>query len=617
VLSVALNPKLEFSQLLDSIVEISCFAKSEIDLWKLCSALWDRIPASEQLDTTYITVEQAKVTREALRKEEFSNWLKLTIKPFIDQELVDASNADSLPDAAYAQSLFSLLSGRQMASAIKEAVSHKDFKLALVLSQLGGAGSRISNGQSCGMGVIGRSGTDESVMESCLKQVDVWQKMFEDDQRTANLIDKNRLMCWTLCSGDVDEMLKKEDDWKKSFGMLFWYKEGGIYSIREIVKMHATAVSSGMLLYLNCEGGLNAPEANATAIAGDCLFNLLNLFCESPDYPLEACLDSKSYSTSRMDVREPWIVYTILNRAKKAIDIRDVKVGDNLCVAFAFQLEVLGLWDIGCFVAMFLSESGMRCSLIRHLLDRNFPLGDLSGSCLNGITNGVRVPVTEQWKFLVETLRIPKVWIHEAKVVRSRYEENWVAEIGCLIDAGQFFLAHRYLFTHLLAGSIIDGMDSLGLFLGEYFYLKTLLGLIDQNVVGSNWVVGGGLVLTFIEIVEELPDVIELALGSSGAKKEAVAKKAIVEKWGPSIRGFFEAVVKAERFNWVKNYWKRDNLEDGSRMLGRVITEMTTRVSVLLGSCEGVVDVGKVDLDMLEDLPLGSCARIRRVARYV
>jgi hypothetical protein len=131
---------------------------------------------------------------------------------------------------------------------------------------------------------------------------------------------------------------------------------------------------------------------------------------------LEKCLGSKSYSKSLLDAREPWIVYAILNRAKKAVDQLDQSAGDKLCVAFVYQLEVLGLWDIGCFVAIFLSEPAYRCRLIRHLLDRNYPSSDQSGSCLNGMTNGVVIPNTEQWKFLVDQLRIPKKWIHDARV---------------------------------------------------------------------------------------------------------------------------------------------------------------------------------------------------------
>jgi hypothetical protein len=257
-LSVALNPKLEFSHLIDSILmDLSVnyssghFSTQEKDLWKLCSALWDRIPASEQLDSSTLSTEQVTNINEALRKEEFSHWLKSTVKPSIDEEVQDASSDGKSPDAAYTKSLFTLLSGRQMARAVKEAMDHRDYKLAAVLAQIGGAGSRLSNGQSSGLGVIGRIGTDPAVLEFCSKQISVWKDVFEQDNRSSSLFDKDRLLCWTLCSGEIDDMLPLfKDDWKRSFSLMFWFKEGGIYSIKEIVKHHMDAVSAGKSLYL-------------------------------------------------------------------------------------------------------------------------------------------------------------------------------------------------------------------------------------------------------------------------------------------------------------------------------------------------------------------------------
>lgn len=368
-----------------------------------------------------------------------------------------------------------------------------------------------------------------------------------------------------------------------------------------------------------CIGELQAPAAPGITLEGDCLYNMLKLYILD-NGRLDSFLDAKTFSKSKMDVREAWLLYAVLNRAKKSFSEFSNDIADNLSMSFAYQLEVLGLWDIACFVALFLSVPDARTRLIKELLERNFPLSDKSGSCLNGITNGVVVPDTALWKFLVGQLRIPVQWIHEAKLLRARYEDNHVVEIGSLIDAGHSFAAHRYLFTHLLSESIVQGgfVFANSCYTGEYFYLKALLSRIDKNVVGTGWQVGGGLVMQFIEIVESLPDVLDLAVGSAGPSREKDAKKEILEQWGPKMRDFFLAVVKSERFAWAKNYWKIDNLEDsgiGLSQLHICATEMATRVSCLLSRCEGVVSFApSLDLDLLEQLPLGSNARIARVA---
>lgn len=462
-LSVALSEKAEFARIAEKAQALagSTTSDDEVLLWKLCSALWDERPLSAQ-ERQKLSENQILLIEDSLKRERVSIWLKEAVSKAVEESII------SNPSPSF--KLFSLLTGRQMGKAVQEAIKTKDFKLAMIVTQLGGAGSRLSvpnilpNSRiqsSAGHGVPGKNGTDEVVRECISSQVQIWKTMMNSS--TTPLMDEDRFNCWVLCGGEFikysPEMFLRLSDWKRTWGLFLWYGDGGYWGLKESLKQYSEAILGGRSLirqplpgYIERAGSKRSElikskskwmPRNETPL--DCMFHLLRLYAENADYKLETVLRPETISGDCMDYRISWILLVFLNQVKKVGEFSDAQLArqqdaqvvvvpsaknDLITTSLIHQLEVLGLWTWACFVALFLKSPMRREAVIRDLISRYFPLSDHSGSCYGMILqeeSAVSTPpsppssvstnaLSTEWKFLVETLSIPPVWIFEAKV---------------------------------------------------------------------------------------------------------------------------------------------------------------------------------------------------------
>lgn len=412
-----LKASFEFSKLVQVSLQQG-FSDAEIDTWKLCSSLWDRLEL-DVADLSGFNDEQLQAIEIGLRKARFSEWLQESCSASVDQDLSKAAND--------VDRIFLSLSGNRLAIAVKLCLSSRNFHLATILTQLPTPLSVVTaTGTLTPNGCPGRNGLSESVQRDLVAQIGEWSKStFKESPK--------KLAIWTLVSGGAhlwdEDVLCPSFEWRRIFGLFFWYSKGGFLSIQEAVEQYSANFDL-----------ITKPESAFSKKLFDLKYHLLQVF-SSQEWPLEEVLNPFTHSASGLDYRVSWILGMLLTKVFSISQFKDSvafaveqggtaavgeggmelddaavsitsKTQDVQLVHFICQLESLGLWKWAIFAATFLSSHSSRECRIRALLRQWYPLQDASGSSSFPSSS----KPSDDYLFLTRKLYIPAVWIHEARV---------------------------------------------------------------------------------------------------------------------------------------------------------------------------------------------------------
>ncbi|KAI8816094.1 nuclear protein 96-domain-containing protein, partial [Fimicolochytrium jonesii] len=557
----SLDPHLNFASFVDLVTAVPVtnafgqtrartFSEEESMTWKLAQALWDPIDVPETGDH-----HTEALIESALRREEVSKWLRGTVKRQTDADVSQASGAERV---------FVLLGGRQVGGAITAAIQNRDLRLASILAQLGGPSSRVLTGKgsrdqpsASGHGIPGRHGTNEVVLKAVSDQLAVWEHV---ERNRMSGVTKPYMRLWNLVGGQPErwgkEIFERLPDWKRNFGLYFWYADGGAMPIHAAVGAYENGaeelsyVAQPAPAYLGTSRSSIPRDVESNKSPRDICFHLLKLFSQN-DHLLESALNPLNITPNPLDHRVTWLLWVMLSTVKRvrtAADSRlqqirfhqeacrdddmddddsedsehqnealSVATADRLTRDFMAQLEALGLWKWSIFVALFLGRKSGRERAVRECLARHYPLDDDSGSWVRSIAgkeppspdaNSMDVDVqqpsaieaskgSEIWRFLVDTLKIPELWIHEARALAAKYHGDPVQEAICLIDAQEYVVAHRVILAKIASQDILDE---------HYQELKSLLGKIPPDSIDKrSWSQGGKLLLAYIDIMNSVP----------------------------------------------------------------------------------------------------------------
>ena len=585
---------------------ISPFDSEDANLWKLSSALWDNIQLLESTDG--LTEEQKEVLVEAVRKEEFSTWLKWSLQAYTRAVVLASPSSDRLT--------WIYLATRQLGNAVKAALSAKNLKLASLLAQVGGSSSSvlINRGgtskisrNSSGHGVLGKSGTDTGFSADVTHQVELWKRA------GANLLDEDINKIWRLLTGNVDLweplLFKDFTNWKQAFGILFWFADGGHFSIGETMDLFE-------LLRQKIPSSILEPVPGYSPSGGslDMCYHLIKVFVDE-SYTLERTLNPLCISPNRMDYLNSWLLYLCLSRVKQVRDFQDARTeiisqrqtdmnedsifyptitatsltGDRVTTNVAHQLEALGLWKWAIFASLFLNHHPDREYVVKGILARNYPLDDHSGSWFSDLKSS-QVESSHIWKFLGERLKVPTDWIHEARALRARYMNNPVQEAVSLVDAHQYDSCHRLLIEKLAPVSIFSGIiqpRDMSNNTGNFTFVKNVLDQLPQDSL-NQWVPGGNLLLEYISIVDQVPVLLqksELLKCSSHESQNDIqihliktqATQELRDAWSQRVKDLyrFTLVVAQQTENcWQVTEISRMALSFMTEKLGHLVKEI-------------------------------------------
>jgi nuclear pore complex protein Nup98-Nup96 len=271
----------------------------------------------------------------------------------------------------------------------------------------------------------------------------------------------------------------------------------------------------------------------------DIIYHLLKYYVDR-SYSKSKILSPQNISSDMLDYRIPWLINSVLTKSILFSE-EDRKIQDKLTISLAFQLENLGMWDWACYVCLFITDKNCREIAIKNLLYTYFPVNNHSGSVYqelyptktsnidNNDTDGAseingtcsnnddenkneneksnstdftednsknNLKDNELWSFLVDELKIPKIWIHEARIMKARYNHDVILEAIYLIDAKCWNKVHNLVINEILPEAIINNDTTFAL---------NILKKIDKEKV-KDWKNGGELFLNYLEIIKHSSD---------------------------------------------------------------------------------------------------------------
>ncbi|KAI9350157.1 nuclear protein 96-domain-containing protein [Obelidium mucronatum] len=627
------------------------FTHIELSVWNIASALFD--PISLPSEDVGRLSENGKASdkaisaiKEGLQKDRVSAWLKST-----------TATTQTSATAVGADHIYSQLVTRRVAAAVQTAIKNRDFRLATVLSQISGVGANTgvsdAANSSSGHGLVCRGSIMASVRDDISKQVDIWTK----EQST---IPPAYMKIWKLLSGNVGSwdasVVEGAADWKQTFGLFLWYAEGGALSLADAVKEYDMAWGINSKLggkspvpwYVERKRGSSSSSSSGSVVSSvnwvkDVSYNLLKLKTDD-GYSLESTLVPSAVGPNLLDHRVSWLLWVVLCRAKKfrefakygeitdiygstaaasssssssssSMDYEDTagqpevaariivsKTADVCTASLCSTLESLGLWKWAIFVGMFLSTQNGREQMVKEVLARWFPVNDVSSSVITK-WNGAFASRSEVWSFIVGRLKVPAVWVHEAKALRARYNGDIVQECVSLIDAQKFNAAHQLIVAVICPMALLNE---------SFLQIKNLLSeLPTSRSQIENWSMGGGFVLDAITVLN--------VTRQSIATNDIAAMRNVIPECNKVLNSLVSAKAKRE---WItRSLSSRMSVE----AVNLIKKEWSVCYSHVAGNLVGalrqieeMLQVGKqIDGGLLKDLPLSEDVRAKYVGSVV
>jgi hypothetical protein len=386
----------EFSTILQSIDE-KVFSEKERNVWSLLSAAFDQVFIPQE---ALFSAEEAKDIRNSLREEKISKWLGEKVKKHLEPEY---------KSAAASERIFYHLLCRDISTAVKLAINNGDYRLATIMSQIGGSGSNtvlICNFESIvPNGVPGRGSMPAETLACLQAQVSKWK----ESTRWNDAISETYMAIWSLLAGDLgfwdDIVFRPSFDWVATFGVLYWYIKGGAMSLKESLELYEDT---------QAQGNIKKPIFNGFS---DIEFMLLLVLAKRQGIHLEDVVPIQSYSKQAFDYQLGWSISVFLI-SKSILQFKNHQNFQNLCLDYMTELEALGLWRYAIFVAMFIDEQNAREIAIKSLLSRYYPINDSSGSFYKPTLeyDTRNESDSDLYVFLVDEICVPAEWIHETRV---------------------------------------------------------------------------------------------------------------------------------------------------------------------------------------------------------
>ncbi|KAJ3127238.1 Nuclear pore complex protein Nup98-Nup96 [Nowakowskiella sp. JEL0407] len=596
-------------------LELSIFAKaipSDAHIWSLASALWD--------DYHILSSKPSETVKSAYRREMLSAWL--------------ISNCNSKDT-----SLFGLLTARKIAESIKLAIKTGNLKLATLISQISGPGAKVAlRKPSSGHGISGCGGIDEITRDLIEKQVAVWEK------ECAGFIAPEILHVYQLLAGrnwslDFWNRLLKGSDWKSVFAVVFWYADGGWYGVSQAVESFQKLLDSRRF---KIPAPVPNHSVNSSGTTFDICYLLLKLDASFQtnsigEVSLETVLNPLGISQNVLDYRVSfglWIGLSVLKKVKSfrggqsqsSMDVDEIE-GDHserLISAMIMQLELIGLWQWAVYVALWINDMDAREKTVKELLSKWYQISDASGSCWNTVVYGKSSnEVSETWKFLVDELKIPNIWIHEAKALAARYQGKLLEEAVFLIDAKQFALAHQRIISRLIPNCVISGNHKI---------IKSLLKQIPScEILELNYNICAGLFIEYFTLVDEIPNLlsspsIQSPVSTPGSTSsfgkrshETTGNSADLEKAIEKLRAVLEILRSNETVKYAEQL-KLPMNEKEKVAMKVAVSCMIEKVVGLTRDCEEVLEEinGESKLNHVEifaQVPVSNEQRLREILK--
>ncbi|OUM65674.1 hypothetical protein PIROE2DRAFT_7257 [Piromyces sp. E2] len=544
-----LSPKISFESFTELLNGKNIFNQNEVMIWKLCEALFDPIliNTSENNEIVEKVLDETKneYFSKMFKKERINQWLEEYVQDEIEQNIIELrKKIRNTKDKIQLKELnneiiFNLLSGRKLTKACKEIIKQGDYRLATVISQ---CGSCFENSESIsyGKGVPGSGVMDNYTQELINQQITLWENEVKDNSFKSNYIN-----IWKLIGGQVDEVCYGLNSWKRTFALFVWFANGGMDDFKDSLEKYEQILESQRKqnivrkddlisepLPSYFEKQLYKDDKTKSDDRADSIFESFDMkqkpkhfdivyhllkYYVNHSYAKSKIFSPQNISSDMLDYRISWLINSILLKSQPQNE-EDKKIQDKLTISLAFQLENLGMWDWACYVCLFISEKNCREIAIKNLIYRYYPVDDYSGSVYKELcplekSNVIDDEIGDEksdngsentednknknsrlWSFLVDRLKIPEMWIHEARIMKAHYNNDAVLEAIYLIDAECWNKVHSLIINKILPEAIINNNTE---------FVEKILNKINHKKV-KGWKNGGELFLSYLGIINNI-----------------------------------------------------------------------------------------------------------------
>ncbi len=457
-------------------------SEHERSVWDLAYILFDgldsEVPASELNAGTAALYGR-------VRKDRFSKFWEQLCQGSAKTAVATAPNAEERA-VAY-------LSANKVVEACDALAQGKDFRLAILVAQLGG---------------------DHIMREDMATQIHEWRELNVLSEMTEPIRALYGLLAGNTCicegkKGPLEDRARTFTisdrfnlDWKRAFGLRLWYAILAQEPIEAAVKKFAedlTNDESKKPIPWFIEGGAHRPwEDPASAQREDLLWGILKLYASSKgafsNVSIADAVIPHNTTGNPLDTRLSFQLY-------HALSIRfpnnsDTAKADHLAWDFAHQLDAAGEWLWAVFALLHISDHEKRQLALQSILAHH--AAEIAG------------PDSQAFKTLTEEFKVSVTWIWEAKALHARsVQQDHAKEVYYLLQAANWDEAHNTL-VHTVAPQCVIEQN-----------YSTLQGLLDGFAEGkehvSEWGMGGQIYEDYLALIK----------GAGGAEKAAALKRLV------------------------------------------------------------------------------------------
>ena len=541
-----------FSQELPSGVK-SEQRNHEQRVWDMASILFDD---NSNIISDQPPPEQTEEARARIRKEKLQVfWQKL-----VEQDALAQVNRVKQSRWVHEEKAFLHLSAHRLIDACEQLIHGNDFRLATMVS-LAGSGDEVSRSE---MATQLQHWRDHNVLSEIPESV---RALYE-------LLAGNTSLCEGKERGATEnrvttfrQSIRFKLDWRRSFGLRLWYGTFRYEPLEVAVTQYASDYASGkeevrpIPWFVEQTAGALWPHYDNDK-REDILWGLLKHYAaqkqalesSQSSTTLESILAPENLSPNPLHARLAFQLACLLS-AQNTASFKDPTSFDKLTIAYASQLSSASYWLESIFTLLHLASAPARETAIRAVLTRH--AGDLDPT----ITTPSPA-TTAPFSYLVNTLRIPAAWIHQARAVYARSVlRDPALEIAALIKAGDVNEAHAVLCRTVAPRAVIaNDLDRLRESLGEFERVHESMAREEgrEGSVVRGWENGGGVYFDFVLAMD-------LATGESArvvAERRAVLRR-LVERL-PSLvaawkMGLEERVAVWEMGRWVTEAVRKED----------------------------------------------------------
>ena len=359
------------------------------------------------------------------------------------------------------------LAAKDVAGACQILLRTKDYNLAMLVSQ-------IEQGDKISQNNIG-------------DQLEAWKDQniigeMSDSIRTLyEILSGNTTISYGKGSGPLEDRASQfiiaerfDLSWLQSFGLHLWYGRTKNDSLATSIRSYASNITANMVPFPGYHDEIESP-----------LWVLLNLYASGkPGLALPQTLSSLS---APFDCSMTFQMHHALVSRLPGLPV-DITRADQLARDLAFQYSASGSYLEAIYALMHLSGPEARESSIRDVLTAH------AASLPDPVAETATTRQDQYWFALTLGLRVPQAWIHEAKALFARSQNESDTELQYLMLAELWTEAHE-CFCRRVAPRLVIDEDWSGL-------KASLAGFgTKPEQLAADWDRGGGIYSDFSRVM--------------------------------------------------------------------------------------------------------------------